>query len=480
MSITPICLMILPENGTWQSATESSKTLLEAEPSTSTANERSINESPDAVALGESVGSNIWGKFPERLMKACQNEQRAYEVDRRAMVATIADHMIHHLKDYSRSTAERMAKMITEKYPKTFSDVISDKVVGSGIETLRQQIYNAVNYRKFDKEAKKRVEFGLDDKDDDDVSEPVQPPRKQDEYGCVEYQPLLPSTETAQSQTDKKNALIKFFEAKEKDDEKITNLMNDTYPTQRMTINKKKRTLTQVFQDWPYLKTPQYIEKHASRLLGKPICKTWEEYLPKIAKSLRKFTIYTEKSQLLKAKKSTSHKEENEKSSEVLNLIAEARASSAATKSDISMMALAFPLIAIQLKEDLQLLCKVVSEDVLITELVNEVDADFPILIIRGKSLFDDEAKCDVIVEGNNISARDVLDGMLVTFLAFYVFGYEYRPGITKTLEFIQRALLQINPQTGHKQKGKQKKKTMSFDANVMKLASSLQAFEDD
>lgn len=111
--------------------------------------------------------------------------------------------------------------MITEKYHKTFSDVINNKTVGSGMESLRQQIYNAVNYRKIDKEMKKRAEIRFSNEIIDDNPAPaLSKPRKQDEYGYTEYQPLLPPTESTTSQTNKKLQLIQLFESDEKDEKK--------------------------------------------------------------------------------------------------------------------------------------------------------------------------------------------------------------------------------------------------------------------
>ena len=56
------------------------------------------------------------------------------------------------------------------------------------------------------------------------------------------------------------------------------------------------------------------------------------------------------------------------------------------------------------------------------------------------KSLFDQNAKCDVVMAKTAIiSVQGVVQGFLITFIAYYVFGYVYQQGLTKTLEFIQR-----------------------------------------
>ncbi|XP_071570866.1 uncharacterized protein [Temnothorax nylanderi] len=122
----------------------------------------------------------------------------------------------------------------------------------------------------------------------------------------------------------------------------------------------------------------------------------------------------------------------------------------------------------------------VYKEDVESTEIADYAKQDSPIMIVRGKSLFDIEAKCDVVLEEKVVlCARGVLDGFLITFLAYYVFGYVYLPEVQKTLEFIQRVLLQINPKTGHKRKENKKRNALSYDSSVMKLANAVEAFKD-
>ncbi|XP_071573700.1 uncharacterized protein [Temnothorax nylanderi] len=477
--------MLLSEDLSWQSlaknsAVENSKAG-QSTPTTSISggHDDQITSSHPVEVLG----SNIWKIFPRRLTECCNNGQRALEVDRRTMVAGIAEYMTQDLKDYSRRTAERIAKIITEKYPKTFSDVINNKTVGSGMESLRQQIYNAVNYRKgIDKETKRRAEIRLSEETADDPAPALPKPRKQDEYGCTEYEPLLPPTESTTSQTNKKLQLIQFFKSDEKDEKKISQLMDDTYPTQRVDINKKTRDLVQLLQVWPYLQSPKYLIDHASRLLGKSVQATWEESLTMYAKPIRKYIIFSEKSKMIKLRQSNSISETkpNESKIDILQIISDAKASSTATQSEVALIAVIFPLIATQLKEDPQYLFRVIPEDVESTEIADYAKQDSPIMIVRGKSLFDIEAKCDVVLEEKVVlCARGVLDGFLITFLAYYVFGYVYLPEVQKTLEFIQRVLLQINPKTGHKRKENKKRNALSYDSSVMKLANAVEAFKD-
>ena len=150
-------------------------------------------------------------------------------------------------------------------------DMIGDVVIGDGMETFRQQIYTAVHYRKKYKELKRKAEMQLSGDSGDDTSEcRLKKSRQQGEYGCVEYQPLLPLSESATSQNEKKLRLIDFYKKAEDDDSKILALIDDTYAIQRVNIN-DNQDFEKLFIEWPYLIS------HASRLLGKPVAKVYRK-----------------------------------------------------------------------------------------------------------------------------------------------------------------------------------------------------------
>lgn len=54
--------------------------------------------------------------------------------------------------------------------------------------------------------------------------------------------------------------------------------------------------------------------------------------------------------------------------------------------------------------------------------------------------MYDDQAKFNVIVNKKiSIKFIDAIDGILILFLTYYVFGICYPEKIEKTLEFIQK-----------------------------------------
>lgn len=198
-----------------------------------------------------------------------------------------------------------------------------------------------------------------DNSDDDTPQCRVEKSTIHDEYGCVEYQPLLPSSETAASQNEKKTLLIDLCKKAEEDD-KISGLMDDTYYSQRSDINTKKRDFGILFKDWPYLFQQRYLVNHTSRLLGKPVMEIWEKSLSENAKPLRKYIAFVEKTKVVKTKKTKESKTDISTQSEVSALLSQAKEASKAAKSEVPMIAVIFPSIAKHLKEDPRLLYEVI------------------------------------------------------------------------------------------------------------------------
>ena len=61
-------------------------------------------------------------------------------------------------------------------------------------------------------------------------------------------------------------------------------------------------------------------------------------------------------------------------------------------------------------------------------------------MFIPGYSIYDELATVKVIIERNYmIEVSDPVEGILVTFLSYYVFGFAYPDKLAKSLEFIQR-----------------------------------------
>lgn len=57
-----------------------------------------------------------------------------------------------------------------------------------------------------------------------------------------------------------------------------------------------------------------------------------------------------------------------------------------------------------------------------------------------GSSLYDEACKCYIVVEENIVSkSNDVLKGVLLLLLSYYVYGYNYPTNKSASFDFIQR-----------------------------------------
>lgn len=85
-----------------------------------------------------------------------------------------------------------------------------------------------------------------------------------DEYGCVEYEPSLPFDETMDSQRVKQNWLKEESIKSNRDIPRIKEMLQQTYPLQRIEFNHRKRTIYSCLETWPLLREPKYLVQHAS------------------------------------------------------------------------------------------------------------------------------------------------------------------------------------------------------------------------
>ncbi|KAL7306726.1 hypothetical protein TKK_0001395 [Trichogramma kaykai] len=382
--------------------------------------------------------------------------------------------MITKLKDTSRGKAEEFARQICERYSASFRDAVDDStskdVWDDGVSTLRQQILNAVNYKLMKLRAsQKQKSVALFDSDDEEINARKKKDSlllMQDEYGCVKYAPELPESESHVTQEDKRLLLLQLYENSEEKNEKIEELMISTYSTQRLMMNQKNRDLDLIFLNWPYLKTAGYLFVHCNILLGKDLQQLWNNTLPVKAKAIR---LYFQ-CQLL-------NKKFQKNNSEMKDLINESKEASNMIKSKMPKIFVIFPLVTLFFKEESNLLFKLVDETTENAEMLKMVETEYPILLIRGNSLHDENVKCVVVINKNiTVTCSGQLQGILVLFSAIYVFGFRYTNGLERTLEFMQRYLLDINPITKNKKLNK-KHASRNYSPAVFTLTKNLKEF---
>jgi len=78
-----------------------------------------------------------------------------------------------------------------------------------------------------------------------------------------------------------------------------------------------------------------------------------------------------------------------------------------------------------------------------------------------------------------NATMKSFVDGLLSAFCTFFIFGIEYPPQMSCTLDFIQRYLIRLNPPLGSKVT-RGKKNGVVVSNRVIQLGNLLGEFESD
>ncbi|XP_015122813.1 uncharacterized protein LOC107045167 [Diachasma alloeum] len=143
--------------------------------------------------------------------------------------------------------------------------------------------------------------------------------------------------------------------------------------------------------------------------------------------------------QLYKPEKSTANIEQ------MINTLLEASTAAQYLQEDVSHLAI-IPLIIAYFKEDLDFLYKIVVEAMSKEDLEQLITNPTQILVVKGESLYDPIASYTVFIEQREYIYRThALQGFLIVFLAYFVFGVKYPHDLDTSLEFIQKVFLDID-----------------------------------
>ncbi|XP_051157842.1 uncharacterized protein LOC127279493 [Leptopilina boulardi] len=371
--------------------------------------------------------------------------------------------LIHQTADYLRTIKSasypetlKIAKLIVAKFPKAFEKVTwkDGQIYSDGVNELRTVIYDRLKYQQ--KQLSIRgTKRRLADNEDCDES-PITRKDKvkimrfakgQDCYGCVAFEPPLTENETIDSQKEKKKMLLKYFE-EQCDTMIVTELMEKTYPSQRRCINHREENDTSLGEilekDWPHLTEDKYFIQHADILLGKKVQDIWNLNLETKSKSIVSFFEGIS----FQCRKKSNVPGYMDKIRETLKIFKEKEKE---VQSRYPAALVIFPLIACQFKEEelFTLMDPVSTED----DIKNAAtDSSRPALIVTGSSLYDEACTCYVVIEGSIVlKSNNILKGVLLFLLSYYVYGYNYPTRMAVSLDFVQRMLLDVNPLQGHK-----------------------------
>ncbi|XP_034230409.1 uncharacterized protein LOC117639104 [Thrips palmi] len=346
-------------------------------------------------------------------------------------------------------------------------------VIDDGLEGFTTSLYNALNHRKYTtkrvqgiapQRKRRRLTVPTETEESvDDVSSTEPRSSKMDDYGCVMYNPPLPSSESTTTQEEKRVLLLTL-----ESDASISDLMKRTYATQRVDVINCRpiSKLRDVLVKWPHLKHPKFMFQHASTLLDKDVINVWTTELSNKSSDIFQF-LNTLCLSLDRKRSVPSH---------ISDLLA-TKASCDALDDGETVASAIFPLIMWHLREKASAFLQVIKvgasdEDVLAA--AKDANGN-PVVVLSGDSIFDPNACVRVVLLKDEIIVADnLLEGILYAFLSFFVFGFCYTPEVRHTLEFIQRSLLLINPGKGTKSSSKTRN---AVSPKVSKFLEELRIF---
>ncbi|KAK0159473.1 hypothetical protein PV327_011100 [Microctonus hyperodae] len=355
--------------------------------------------------------------------------------NRRKIVHVVRDYLINDLEDTSLGTCHRVSEQIVTTYQKTFTSKITTENVGGEIESLRQAIYYSMHYLKNQPGTGSQCTDCFDH--DDIFSEKS---KVQDEYGCVAYMPVRPSPDVQASMENNRLKLINIFNSTDEDvNDNIINTMDECYYLQRKDIYKEKN-LSIVFERWPYFHHHQSILKHSNQLLGKDLSSIWRSSMNKLYKPINRWMKNEEIAcKVNKAKERVRQPDEMKKY--VRETLKTVQKYSDISENDEPYHIVTFGFIVKFMNENLNFLYVLTNEEFTDDELIEQVPVPNPVLMIRGKNVHYGENEYDVVINKKIIiHAASFTEGILITFLCYYVFGLVYPPQIEGTLEAIQRS----------------------------------------
>jgi hypothetical protein len=190
-----------------------------------------------------------WGRMEDRFLRACYENKRPEKPALLAAVRVVAGDIKQITNHPSKSDLHVIARAMIAKYPKILADFLPDiGMLGDGTTSLTNRlirIFLNCN-RSCSNSLRRHLLNHLDDSADENVGgktkKKIAPSKHtRDAYGCVAWQPDLPSGETVESQNEKKTWLISEFTKNphERDGHKIKLYMEATYASQRFFLTEE-------------------------------------------------------------------------------------------------------------------------------------------------------------------------------------------------------------------------------------------------
>ncbi|XP_075538899.1 uncharacterized protein LOC142573195 [Dermacentor variabilis] len=391
-----------------------------------------------------------WEMFPPSLLQACKAQERPTKTDLNQMVRMLSSLILHKHSAPGRRNLRIIATKVVSMYPSSFQDLLQGTVVGTGVETLMWKLENCINNKK------RPIAHVLPAEivDDPDSFQP-RPRSTRDSYGCIAWQPELPSGESLLTQREKQQQLLSEYAKMHPNKQLVTRLMIETYASQRLTIN-HSGSVAEVKKNWPFLLTEDCLLEHSKELLGSEVCQRIGASMESVG--LRVYRYAYSQMKRPKVKKCLEEIEQ-----------AKNRLKSVTPEHEGALL-----LLLALFDEDEELIYKTVEETAHDDDLGDMPLT--PIICMKGPGLFEAEM-FTVCVDGVAILTTQRAAAFKVMFLLYFVLNIEYPPEVALTLEFVQRAIAGINPERSTKAR-RTSKKQYCLSPKVAALANALDQYK--
>jgi len=213
-------------------------------------------------SIGNASSSNVlhipWERSSKGVKDCLNNKLRPTPKQRREVVRVLCDELLDNTSSQSpyRQDINCLTEMMVQKYPSSFRDhSLGTLKIDDGAQSLSMQIENRLHNQK---------RLSASDAESDGATS-----RKKKKIGYSNWGPdnLLATAEVKAL----KEKLLKMFEDKEENPEKLEAATKSCYPVLRDTINNQKYTVSDLKADWPIMFTSVGFKLHYKMLMDKSL-----------------------------------------------------------------------------------------------------------------------------------------------------------------------------------------------------------------
>lgn len=384
-----------------------------------------------------------WNMMPTQVRETLERQERPSAKDRREVIRVVAAEILAVCKNPMKKHLSEIARKMVLAYPKSFKDVIEGQVVGSGYDSLTKQLQCRVdNCRRAQPTVRTQASFGQKGR------------RRKSVYGCVNPDPPPGNLDIERKNKEK---LQSMFENNDTDENEIEMLMTDTFASQRRDVLDEKDAQT-LRAEWPYLFNPTGLKTHFKQLTGVHIDEVFKDAMSSKFKRVRQY---------LKC----LNRERGNGAAELLHEF------HCADTSEDSCSAVL--MLLLHFKEDESKMFAQFEDACVSLDVRREDLPPNPCIVVCGDSLLtatDFMVAVDQVVVMEDIST--FTDALISMFVMYYVMNIDYPAEVCATLEFLQRCVFSINPDSGSKVGKQEKRKRLAVNPKVLSLISNIADYE--